>query len=417
MRSVRAAATITPDLVVGLARTGLAGSRGESLTAVRRRSLLVLGVGMVASLSTWFSTSAATTSLDADLGLASTTHRWMAVAVQAGFAGGALAAAAAGLPARVAPRSLAAMGACAAALANALPLLSADPGTLVASRLLVGVALALVYPPLLTAAASWTTGDHGRVLGAMIAALTLGSSLPHLVNGLGGLDWRSTLLATSSAALVGGALVVVAATDGPHLPARSEFHRRFLARIATERRLRLTCLGYLGHIWELYAGWALIGSLMIALVGDRPMARLLAFAVVGAGAAGVWVGGQVGDLAGRARTARGAMVCSGTLVALLAIVQGAPALAVVVALLWGAAVMADAGMFPALAVEHAAPEETSTVLTVQLAAGFALTAVATALVPLVQSQAGWPAALLMLAPGPLLGALAIHHVVDRRPNP
>jgi predicted MFS family arabinose efflux permease len=218
-----------------------------------------------------------------------------------------------------------------------------------------------------------------------------------------------TLGVTSLAALAARVLVLTAASDGPHLPRRSPFERRHLGRIVTRAPLRRTLLGYLGHMWELYAGWALVGPLLVHVAGDGPTARILAFVVVAAGAVGVRWGGRVGDVAGRSRTARTAMLCSAGLVALLAVVHPSLPLAGIVAVAWGVAVIADGAMFPALAVDHAAPDEAGTVLTVQLALGFALTAVATGVVPLVQSAAGWTAALLVLAPGPLLGALALRH--------
>ena len=40
----------------------------------------------------------------------------------------------------------------------------------------------------------------GLALGLMVGALTVGSALPHLINGLGGLDWRTVIAATCASA-------------------------------------------------------------------------------------------------------------------------------------------------------------------------------------------------------------------------
>jgi predicted MFS family arabinose efflux permease len=56
-----------------------------------------------------------------------------------------------------------------------------------------------------------------------------------------------------------------------------------------------------------------------------------------------------------------------------------------------------------------------TALTAQTAIGFALTVVSIQLVPLLAEAAGWRFAFLLLAPGPLLGALAMRALGSRVP--
>eukprot|EP00122_Pirum_gemmata_P008366 Pgem_evm1s7711 len=56
--------------------------------------------------------------------------------------------------------------------------------TILVVRFLTGVCLAFVYGPGMKAASMWFVTHRGLVLGVMVGALTLGSALPNLINGL-----------------------------------------------------------------------------------------------------------------------------------------------------------------------------------------------------------------------------------------
>jgi hypothetical protein len=74
---------------------------------------------------------------------------------------------------------------------------------------------------------------------------------------------------------------------------------------------------------------------------------------------------------------------------------------------WGAAVIADSGVFSTSLSEVADKRYVGTALTAQTAIGFALTVVTIQLVPVVADAAGWRWAFWLLAPGPLVGAVAM----------
>ncbi|MFQ6540384.1 hypothetical protein, partial [Aphanothece stagnina] len=135
-------------------------------------------------------------------------------------------------------------------------------------------------------------------------------------------------------------------------------------------------------------------------------ASLLAFTVIAAGAAGSLLAGAAADRIGSGRSARVAMLTSGTVAAVIG--WGRLPLAVVVALavVWGVTVVADSAQFSAIVTERAEQSFVGTALTVQLAFGFLLTITTMWLVPIVRDGAGWWWAFAMLAPGPLLGAWA-----------
>src|SRR4051812_38924159 len=146
---------------------------------------------------------------------------WLTGGVQAGFVLGTLGSAALALPDRIDPRRLIAaaclLGAAANVLILALPV--GDPWVIVA-RGATGLALACVYPVGMKLAAGWAgPRDAGLVVGLLVGGLTLGSGSPHLVNALGGLDWRMTVAAASLAALLAAGLVLAVRLGPRHAKA------------------------------------------------------------------------------------------------------------------------------------------------------------------------------------------------------
>lgn len=177
-----------------------------------------------------------------------------------------------------------------------------------------------------------------------------------------------------------------------------------------QRGPMLANVGYFGHMWELYALWTWLPSFLAAgTVGDEPAIGLVSFLAIGVcGLAGSLLGGWAADRYGRARTAGAALVTSGMCCVLSPLAYGAawPALTVLL-VVWGAAVIADFGVFSTALSEVADTRYTGTALTAQTAIGFLLTVVTINLVPVLADLAGWRYAFLVLAPGPLLGAVAM----------
>ena len=67
------------------------------------------------------------------------------------------------------------------------------------------------------------------------------------------------MVATSALAAVGG-LVGASVGLGPHHGRAVRFDPGALRLAWSNERVRLAYLGYLGHMWELYAYWAWIGA-------------------------------------------------------------------------------------------------------------------------------------------------------------
>ena len=374
-------------------------------------------VALVAVLanSTWFSATAIVPALQRDWGLTSAGAAWLVVAVQAGFITGSVVAALLNVPDRLELRRLIAGAAIAAAVANLALVPAGGLAAAIPARFAVGIALAGVYAPGVRLVATYFARGRGVATGVVVGALTLGSATPHLVRGLGDVPWQATIAVTSVLALL-AAVVIRPVTAGPGTPPAAPLDLGAAARSLRERPVRLTTLGYLGHMWELYALWAWMPAFFVAsrhsLLGMDP-GRLetgaIVFAAIGvAGLTGSVLAGRLADRIGRTTTTSAAMLISAGCCALSPLAYGAvtPVL-VVVLLVWGASVIADSAQFSAAVTELAEPRYTGSVLTLQLALGFALTIVSIRLVPLAADAIGWRFALLPLAIGPLAGTASM----------
>ncbi|MFD7701967.1 MFS transporter [Streptomyces caelestis] len=369
----------------------------------------------VLGLAVWFSMSAVVPGLRGDWGLTAGGAVWLTASVQFGFVAGAVASTALNLADRVPPQRLLAAGAAAAAACTVVLALVADgPAVAVPLRFMTGMFLAGVYPTGMKLMASWSgSAGRGRTMGVLIAALTLGSTLPHLIAGLGSLPWRGVLLAAAAAGLAGSVIALVLVRPGPHAasaaPARNP---RYALAMFAERGPRLANLGYFGHMWELYALWTWIPSFLLAApaAGGLPgSVEITVFLAMGlGGAAGCLLGGWGADRFGRSPAARAALLLSGLCCLLSPLLFHAPPpLLFAFCALWGAAVIADSGVFSTSLSEVADHRYIGTALTGQTAIGFALTVVSIQLTPLLAEAVGWEWAFLLLAPGPLAGALAM----------
>ena len=374
----------------------------------------MLAVAMVLSMATWFSASAVLPQLRDEWGLSTTAASWLTIAVQLGFVAGAVVSAVANLADIVAPRRLILAGSLVAATANLGLLTVSGAAGAVALRLATGVALAAVYPPALKAMSTWFRTGRGTALGIMVGALTLGSALPHLVNGVGGVSWEAVIVTTSLLTVAGGLLAGFVFHDGPFGFPPAVFDPRQVGRLSRDRAVRLTSIGYFGHMWELYAMWAWFAAFATdalrshGVVDPARIASLLTFAVIGAGAIGCYTGGVLGDRWGRTRLTASAMAVSGSCALVIGVLREGPLLLLVaVALVWGLTVVADSAQFSTIVTEVADQAYVGTAVTMQLAVGFVLTIATIWLVPVIRDGSSWFWAFALLVPGPVIGVVAM----------
>jgi MFS family permease len=385
-------------------------------------NLALIVLAQVLALALWFSGTAAgpgmareSATLDAGF------QAWLTGAVQAGFVVGTLASAALALPDRCDPRGVTAASMLIGAAANALLLvLPVGSDAAILARFATGVTLAGIYPVGMKLAAGWADrGDTGLVVGMLVGGLTLGSASPHLVNALGGVDWRLTVGAASAATVAGAVLIAFVRLGPGHAPA-PPFHPAQALGLWRNRGTRLATLGYLGHMWELYAMWAWVGLYLAASFaawhGDDAVAATASFAtfaVIAAGGIGSVAAGLVADRVGRARVTIWAMAASGACCLLAGPAFGLhPLVTTALCLVWGVAVVADSAQFSASVAELSEPGLTGTMLTVQTCLGFALTLVTIQLMPWLVTVSGWSGAFATLAIGPALGCVAMERLIN-----
>ena len=376
--------------------------------------LLLISLAELLGMSVWFSASAVVPALTSAWQLDDSGRAWLTMSVQIGFVAGALGSALLNLADRVPSRWLFTGSALLAALATALIPLLAD-GLLVALplRFLTGLLLAGVYPVGMKVMATWTRADRGLGIGLLVGALTLGSAAPHLLNTFGGVgDWRPVLYGAAALAALGGLLAAVVIRDGPYQSAAAPFDWRYAGHILRQRDVMLANLGYLGHMWELFAMWTWAPAFLLAsfaLTGQSPAAAsAAAFAVIAAGGLGSLLAGQMADRLGRTRVTTLSLVVSGLCALSVGLLYGShPALVVALCLVWGFAVVADSAQFSACISELCDPRYTGTALTLQTSLGFLLTLITIRLIPTAVSAIGWQWAFALLALGPAAGAWAM----------
>jgi len=380
--------------------------------------LLLVAAGEVLGMSLWFSATAAAPSVVREFALDAGTAAWLTMAVQAGFVAGTLITAVSNLADAINARRLFAAGCILGAASNFAITLATSAAALVALRFCTGAALAWVYPPGMKIAAGWFKERRGTALGIVVGAVGVGSSIPHLLGWVGaGLPWRTLVGASSAFALIGATIVAVGVSDGPYVSASAPFDRHALKIVVRNRGARLAMLGYFGHMWELYAMWTWIAAFTAAALGSARTGSAIAFITIASGSVGCVMAGFWADRWGKARIAGAAMVASAACSLLSPLAYGASLVLLLgLAIVWGFTVVADSAQFSALVTEHTPRTHVGTALTLQTSAGFLLTMVSIKLVPIV-AVGGWKWAFLFLAPGPLLGALAMWRLAaaDRSP--
>jgi MFS family permease len=282
-------------------------------------------------------------------------------------------------------------------------------------RFATGMCMAGIYPVGMKLAAGWATVNMGLLMGALVGAVTLGSAMPHIFYAFTSVGWEIPVALASGCALI-AAVAIHAVRLGPKHAKSINFRWTDLKSLLGNKPILLAQGGYLGHMWELYAMWAWLGSFLVwALPASglemdlgQSSISLITFIVMATGAIGCLMAGILADRIGRTLTTIGALLLSGGCALLIGVsVDAGPVAVIVIAVIWGMTVVADSAQFSAAIAELAEPRLIGTVLTLQTSLGFLLTAVSIWLIGQIVDVVGWRYAFTVLAIGPLLGALSM----------
>src|SRR5688572_27544556 len=279
--------------------------------------LALVAVALIAGMAPWFAASASSAAIERELGLSVTQGAWLTMMVQLGFVAGTLAIATTGAADAFRAPVLMSAGGLLAAISTAGLAYAESPAVLLVLRFAAGAGMAGVYPPGMKLAASWFRERRGTALGVIVGALAIGKAVPYLLAAITG-DWRSQVWMLSAASAAGMLLIALFAREGPYVAVAAKLNPRAIRDVIGQRETRLATLGYLGHMWELYAMWTWFGAFAaagFAASGVDDAARfgsLAGFVAIAAGAAGAVAAGHWADRYGRVRIASASLLVSGT---------------------------------------------------------------------------------------------------------
>ncbi len=372
-----------------------------------------LSLAVLFALCLWFSATAVLPSLSTEFQLGDSGRAGLTIAVQLGFIIGTLLSSLVNLTDFYPPRAVMIVSIIVAASANSALALWADSVWMILMlRGITGVCMAGIYPPAMKIMATWFLKRRGMAMGILIGALTVGSAIPHLIRGFSiDLPWRWTTHMASILALFGCCIVIVAVKEGPNVFPAAKFNMRMALENFRTRSLRLTCFGYFGHMWELYAMWTWIGGFLAASLqnsGSRLNPSLATFAVIAVGAMGCYIGGLASDRWGRTIVTTISLLISGACALTIGFTFGySPMITLLVAGLWGMTINADSAQFSTAITELAQPSYVGTALTIQTCIGFTLTMVSIWMIPIMVSKIGWQWAFIILVIGPIFGMISM----------
>lgn len=334
-------------------------------------------------------------------------------AVQLGFIAGTLLLSLSGLADRFSASRIFATCAIVGACANAaFAGMGGNLAGALVSRCMTGMALAGVYPIGMKLVVSWAPDKAGHTLGWLVGMLALGTGLPHFIRGIGVIpNWQDVIYIASVLAMMAAAMVGWLG-DGPHHAIKPRLQWGGALQAFRIPEFRAAAFGYFGHMWELYAFWALVPLLIAQRSGaaNGHSMYLAAFGVFVSGGIGCIGGGILSRRWQSGKIAIVALAGSALLCLIYPWAQALPYPFVLSLLLaWGFFVVADSPQFSALAAKACAADRVGGALALMNSIGFAITIVSielgTALWQTVSVYVAW-----LLLPGPILGLIAMRRM-------
>lgn len=376
------------------------------------RTLFWVGLSVLFALSLWFSASAIAPELIRFWDITPQLEAWLSASVPLGFVVGAFCSAYFGMADRFHSRKIFAISALSGSFFNGI-LIFVDQALLgILLRVLTGVCLAGVYPIAVKILSQWFPRKRGLAIGILIAALTLGSSLPHFVlMFFSSFQWQLVLITSSVLSFLSAIIIYFIAKDPTITSTKTPFSITFIHQVVKNKPVMLANYGYFGHMWELYAMWTWLPTFLAASFynnspGVSPwIIAFSSFLCIGiAGGIGCVLGGIISDKIGRSNLTMISMMISAICSILIGFTYGQVIwLTLVVSFIWGMTVISDSAQFSAAVSEVSDSSYVGTALTFQMCIGFIITIFSINLIPVSQKIMGWEWVFTLLAIGPVLG--------------
>lgn len=373
----------------------------------QKRTFVLLVVAMILGYLPWYNFSAVLPYLAHEFDLTSSQTGYILSAFQAGYVVVVLITGK--LADVIGPKKVAAWATLLTAVSATLFVWLAQGFTsILVLRLLTGLSAGAIYVPGMAILANWfPPGRRGRVIGGYTAALTLAYAGGYFVAAplASTYGWKTGMMATSLPAFLAAWVMFALVEEKPSADQQIELgwgldvgsahkqdsQNKHTVSNATKVKPApeggykgpgIITLGYMGHMWELYAFWGWIGPFMVASALATGMTQMEAVAIGGRlaamiimlGAPAVYLCGIVADKIGRIKTITVCAIFSLAGQFVLGNLYGKPLSLVTMVGLWiGFWVVADSGIFKAGLTEMTDVSIRATALGVQSAFGYFMT--------------------------------------------
>ncbi len=362
-------------------------------------------------ISVWFASNAVVEDLCFHFNLPVYYTAHLTTLVQLGFISGTLVFTLFSITDRMKPKWLYFGSALLAALFNySIVFEFSNTNYILLFRFLTGFFLAGIYPVGMKIAADYFEKGLGKTLSFIVAALVLGTALPHLIKYMGiGLNWKGVFTATSVLAITGGVMMLFI-KDGPFRKKAQSIQLKETAKLFSNKQFKLGSFGYFGHMWELYALWVFTPILLNQYVKYHVIesfnVSLWSFLIIGLGAIGCIVVGRIAHNKGASKLAYGSLSLSLICCLIFPFVfYSSPGVFFPFMLLWGIVVIADSALFSSIIANSVSRELKGTALTISKCIGFGITICSIQLVGYLHSVFSSPFIYIILALGPLLAII------------
>ncbi len=377
--------------------------------------ILLIVLAQMFGTSLWFSTNGVLKQIEQIWSLSTSDLGLLTNSVQFGFIIGTLLFSVTGFADKFKPSRIVMLCCFLGATSNALIVFEEISFTsVIFSRLVVGVALAGIYPIGMKLIISWNPQKAPNTLGLLVGMLVLGSSLPYLIRALGiSFDWHYTVIITSGLCYVAGVTIYLMG-DGPYLVTYKKPSFRLLdqfGELLNNRKYIASAVGYFGHMWELYAFWTCVPILIAISVAQHEINKqefivsLLSFFIIGSGFISCVLGGILAKPLSSSRVASLSLALSLSICLIYPLLGNLSFfLDLFLLMLWGFFVISDSPQFSAISASVCPKHLVGTALTTQNCVGFSISMITIFLTTHFHESLGLYFVWILL-PGPILGLI------------